>query len=212
MVIYGAGGEDKPARFQRVGPGAACFQHVTCYVERQTVLEELGSVSEDDFEANYEVPEEEEEGDDEAVDAAVHNAKNPLASQHPFGVPSCMRQLDLEGISGPEFPEYAHIAIVALEDGELMIGMEYVSRKAVVSAVRKYTIDRGVDYTVYNGRHTCAIGTISQDHSKLDSDIVANVIMPLVESDHSLKVKTVIAQIQAKFNYTISYRKALLGK
>ncbi|MED6145843.1 hypothetical protein PIB30_028949 [Stylosanthes scabra] len=49
-------------------------------VERQTVLEELGSGSEDDFEANYEVPKEEEEGDDEAVDVGVQNARNTLAS------------------------------------------------------------------------------------------------------------------------------------
>ncbi|MED6196379.1 hypothetical protein PIB30_046850 [Stylosanthes scabra] len=96
-------------------------------VERQTVLEELGSGSEKDFEANYEVSGEEEEGD-KVVDVAVQNTRNPLASQHPLGVPS---------------------SVVAPEDGEFMIGMEYVSKKAVVFAVRKYTIDRGVDYTVW---------------------------------------------------------------
>ncbi|MED6145844.1 hypothetical protein PIB30_028950 [Stylosanthes scabra] len=42
-----------------------------------------------------------------------------------------MRQLDLEATSGPEFPEYAHIAAVAPEDGEFMIGMEFVSRKGL---------------------------------------------------------------------------------
>nr|XP_025611914.1 uncharacterized protein LOC112705294 [Arachis hypogaea] len=30
----------------------------------------------------------------------------------------------------------------------------------------------------YNGRHTCTMGAISQDHSKLDSDTVADSIMP----------------------------------
>ncbi|RYR78951.1 hypothetical protein Ahy_A01g003812 [Arachis hypogaea] len=34
----------------------------------------------------------------------------------------------------------------------------------------------------YNGRHTCTIGTISQDHSKLDSDTVAEAIRPLVDN------------------------------
>ncbi|RYR33306.1 hypothetical protein Ahy_A10g047875 [Arachis hypogaea] len=64
----------------------------------------------------------------------------------------------------------------------------------------------------YNGRHTCTMGTISQDNSKLDSDTVADSIMPLVETDPSIKVKSIIAEVQSRFNYTISYRKAWLAK
>ncbi|XP_057756397.1 uncharacterized protein LOC130975655 [Arachis stenosperma] len=56
------------------------------------------------------------------------------------------------------------------------------------------------------------MGTISQDHSKLDSDTIAEAIMPLVESDPSIKVKSIIAEVQSRFNYTISYRKAWLAK
>ncbi|XP_020967726.1 uncharacterized protein LOC107616306 [Arachis ipaensis] len=54
--------------------------------------------------------------------------------------------------------------------------------------------------------------TISQDHSKLDSITIAEAIKPLVEADPSLKVKSVIAEVQSKFNYTVSYRKAWLAK
>ncbi|RYR13861.1 hypothetical protein Ahy_B04g070627 isoform D [Arachis hypogaea] len=64
----------------------------------------------------------------------------------------------------------------------------------------------------YNGRHTCTMGTILQDHSKLDSDTVAEAIRPLVESDPSIKVKSIITEVQSRFNYTISYRKAWLTK
>ncbi|XP_057734013.1 uncharacterized protein LOC130949260 [Arachis stenosperma] len=64
----------------------------------------------------------------------------------------------------------------------------------------------------YNGSHTCTRATISQDHSKLDSNTVAEAIKPLVEVDPSIRVKSVIAKVQAKFNYTISYRKAWLAK
>ncbi|XP_057760504.1 uncharacterized protein LOC130980875 [Arachis stenosperma] len=53
---------------------------------------------------------------------------------------------------------------------------------------------------------------ISQDHSKLDSDIIAEAIRPLVETDPSIKVKSIIAEVQSRFNYTISYRKAWLTK
>ncbi|XP_057720030.1 uncharacterized protein LOC130934482 [Arachis stenosperma] len=64
----------------------------------------------------------------------------------------------------------------------------------------------------YNVSYTCTRATISQDHSKLDSNTVAEAIKPLVEVDLSIKVKSVIAEVQAKFNYTISYRKAWLAK
>ncbi|XP_057760214.1 uncharacterized protein LOC130980568 [Arachis stenosperma] len=64
----------------------------------------------------------------------------------------------------------------------------------------------------YNGSHTCTRATISQDHSKLDSITIAEAIKPLVEADPSLKVKSVIAEVQSKFNYTVSYRKAWLAK
>ncbi|XP_015963422.1 uncharacterized protein LOC107487318 [Arachis duranensis] len=64
----------------------------------------------------------------------------------------------------------------------------------------------------YNGSHTCTRTRISQDHAKLNSDMIAEVIKPLVEADPSLKVKSIIAEVQSKFNYTTSYRKAWLAK
>ncbi|XP_015954252.1 uncharacterized protein LOC107478630 [Arachis duranensis] len=64
----------------------------------------------------------------------------------------------------------------------------------------------------YNGSHTCTRATISQDHSKLDSNTIAEAIKPLVEADPSIMVKSIIAEVQSKFNYTVSYRKAWLAK
>ncbi|XP_057720191.1 uncharacterized protein LOC130934661 [Arachis stenosperma] len=136
------------------------------------------------------------------------------------------------------------------EDGEFSVRMEFGSRELVISAIKSYTISRGVDYTVYelelqtfyakykgygagcdwliraslirkkacweirryNGKHTCTIDTISQDHAKLDSDIIAEAIKPLVEADLSIKVKSIIAEVQSRFNYIVSYRKAWLAK
>ncbi|XP_025703408.1 uncharacterized protein [Arachis hypogaea] len=45
-----------------------------------------------------------------------------------------------------------------------------------------------------------------------DGEFGVEAIKPLVEADPSLKVKSVIAEIQSKFNYTVSYRKAWLAK
>ncbi|RYQ85301.1 hypothetical protein Ahy_B10g104821 [Arachis hypogaea] len=53
---------------------------------------------------------------------------------------------------------------------------------------------------------------MGQDHSKLDSNIIAEAITSLVKVDPLINVKTVIAEVQSKFNYNISYRKAWLAK
>ncbi|RYR14591.1 hypothetical protein Ahy_B04g071211 isoform A [Arachis hypogaea] len=96
-------------------------------------------------------------------------------------------------------------------------------------AMKDYTISRGVDYWVYesesmsfyskctstsqaNGSHTCTKSTIFQDHSKLDSNTIVVAIKPLVDVSPSIKVKSVITEVQSKFNYTISYRKVWLAK
>ncbi|XP_073224426.1 uncharacterized protein [Cicer arietinum] len=60
--------------------------------------------------------------------------------------------------------------------------------------------------------HTCTNSALSQDHTKLDSNMICASIMQVMRMDPSIKVKVIIAQIQALYNYTISYRKAWLGK
>ncbi|XP_057740447.1 uncharacterized protein LOC130957615 [Arachis stenosperma] len=212
--------------------------------DRAAVYEGIDSDSEEDFEATYEADDEDEDGD-VGVETATENIVVHPSSSQPMNVPPFMRELDLDAMHAPEFPEYVNIGIADPEDGEFRIGMEYRSRKSVVAAIRRYTIIRGVDYDVYesepqtfyakckmygrgcdwliraslirkkdcweirryNGRHTCTMGTISQDHSKLDSDTVADSILPLVETDPSIKVKSIIAEVQSRFNYTISYRR-----
>ncbi|RYQ88258.1 hypothetical protein Ahy_B09g095558 isoform I [Arachis hypogaea] len=211
--------------------------------------EEENNDSEEEFEANYEVDDENDDGD-LAGNPAVQNEADAIVSQHPFGVPSFMRTLDLEAMHAPEFPEYANTGNVAAENGEFSVGMEFGSRESVISAIKSYTISREVDYTMYesepqtfyakckgygagcdcliraslirkkacweirryNGKHTCTMGTISQDHAKLDSDTIADAIRPLVEADPSIKVKSVIAEVQGRFNYIVTYRKAWLAK
>ncbi|XP_050918592.1 uncharacterized protein LOC127136029 [Lathyrus oleraceus] len=53
---------------------------------------------------------------------------------------------------------------------------------------------------------------MSQDHRKLDSDLIWNSIKSLINSDASLKVKHIIAHIRETFNYTISCKKAWISK
>ncbi|RYQ89451.1 hypothetical protein Ahy_B09g096091 isoform J [Arachis hypogaea] len=221
--------------------------------DRNIVLEDYNSDSEEEFESNYEVvgPDGDEEQGDGTVAPDVTDVANALVNEVPFEEPSFMRVLDLEAMHVPEFPEYMSVAeIPIVADGEFAVGMEFSSRESVIRAMKEYSIRRSVDYRVYesepltfyakctqygsgcdwlirvsmisrkhcwvvrryNGSHTCTRSTISQDHSKLDSNTITEAIKPLVEADPSLKVKSVIADVQAKFNYTVSYRKAWLAK
>ncbi|XP_016199368.1 uncharacterized protein LOC107640357 [Arachis ipaensis] len=217
--------------------------------DRAAVYERMNSDSEEDFETTYEAGDEDEDGD-VGVETVVDNVVVHPSISQPMNVPPFMRELDLDAMHAPEFPEYSNISVADPKDGEFRIGMEYSSRKSVVASIKSYTIARGVDYGVYeskpqtfyakckmygrgcdwliraslirkkgcweirryNGRHMCTMGVISQDHSKLDSDTVAEAIRPLVETDPSIKVKSIIAEVQSRFNYTISYRKAWLAK
>ncbi|RYR25541.1 hypothetical protein Ahy_B02g059341 [Arachis hypogaea] len=76
-------------------------------------------------------------------------------------------------------------------------GCDWLIRVSMISRKYCWVIRR------YNGSHTCTRAIISQDHSKLDSNTIAEAIKPLVEADPSLKVKSVIAEV---------YRKAWLAK
>ncbi|XP_058753389.1 uncharacterized protein LOC131626586 [Vicia villosa] len=60
--------------------------------------------------------------------------------------------------------------------------------------------------------HTCVNTNVSQDRRKLSYAIICQEILPLVDKDPSLKVKTIISHIVATYNYTPSYRKAWLAK
>ncbi|RYQ84823.1 hypothetical protein Ahy_B10g104309 [Arachis hypogaea] len=112
--------------------------------------EEDNNDSEEEFEANYEVNDENDDGD-LADNPAVQNEADAIVSQHPFGVPSFMRTLDLEAMHAPEFSEYANMGEgnAAAEDSEFSVGMEFGSRESVISAIKSYTISREVGYTVY---------------------------------------------------------------
>nr|XP_025627927.1 uncharacterized protein LOC112721064 [Arachis hypogaea] len=185
--------------------------------DRAAVYEGMNSNSEEDFEATYEAGDEDEDGD-VGVEAEVENVVVHPAVSQPMNVPPFMRNLDLDAMNAPEFPEYANIGVADLEDGEFRIGMEYSSRKSVVTAIRSYTISRGVGYNVYESEPLTfyakykTYGRGCDWLIRANSDTVVEAIMPLVESDPSIKVKSIIAEVQSRFNYTISYQKAWLAK
>ncbi|RYR35014.1 hypothetical protein Ahy_A10g050105 [Arachis hypogaea] len=184
--------------------------------DRNIELEDYNSESEDEFESNYEIvgpcEYEDETGGD--MNADVAEVANALANPRPFQEPSFMRSLDLEAMHAPEFPQYMNSALPVVADGEFTVGMKFSSREAVIKAMKDYTIRRSVDYRVYESEPTTFYAKCTEYGNGCDWLIrtVAEAIKPLVEVDPSIKVKSIIAEVQSKFNYTISYRKAWLAK
>ncbi|RYR59331.1 hypothetical protein Ahy_A05g025199 isoform B [Arachis hypogaea] len=82
-------------------------------------------------------------------DSEVQNEADAIVSQHLFGVPSFMQTLDLEAMRASEFPKYANTGNAAAEDSKFSVGIKFSLRESVISAIKSYTISRGVDYNVY---------------------------------------------------------------
>ena len=53
---------------------------------------------------------------------------------------------------------------------------------------------------------------ISQDHTKLDADMIAQHIDPMILANPSFKVKLVIVEIQSRYKYTLTYWEAWTAK
>ncbi|XP_073219766.1 uncharacterized protein [Cicer arietinum] len=53
---------------------------------------------------------------------------------------------------------------------------------------------------------------MSQNHTKLDSNIICANIKSLLKVDPSIKVNVIIAHIRERYNYTITYKKTWMAK
>ncbi|XP_016199073.2 uncharacterized protein LOC107640037 [Arachis ipaensis] len=198
--------------------------------DRAAVYEGMNSDSEEDFKATYEADDEDEDGDVGVEIAAENVVVHPSISQ-PMNVPPFMRVANPEDGEFRIEMEYSSrkTVVAAIRSYTIARGVDYdvyeSEPQTFYAKCKMYGC--GCDWLIraslirkkgcweirrYNGRHTCSMGVISQDHSKLDSNTVAEAIRPLVETDPSIKVKSIIAEIQSRFNYTISYRKAWLAK
>ncbi|RYR22090.1 hypothetical protein Ahy_B03g067380 [Arachis hypogaea] len=161
-------------------------------------------------------PDGDEEQGDGTVTSDVTDVANALVNEVPFEEPSFMRVLNLEHVPEfPEYMS-VEILIVAdgefavgmefsSRESVIKAMKEYSIRRSVdywvyesepLTFYAKCTqyglgvigLSRKHCWVVlrYNGSHTCTRSTISQDHSKLDSNTIAEPIKPLVEADPSI--------------------------
>ncbi|KAH1246382.1 hypothetical protein GmHk_06G016476 [Glycine max] len=73
--------------------------------------------------------------------------------------------------------------------------------------------------TQWGGPHTCLNMTMTQDHEKLDSDLIATshlnfviLLTGMIREDPSIKVSLIQERINNEFAYKVSYKKAWLAK
>ena len=62
----------------------------------------------------------------------------------------------------------------------------------------------------YRGSHTCVNPCLNRDHHQLDSNLVAAHIK--IETQFTLSVAAIQASVMEKWEYEISYKRALDGK
>ena len=62
------------------------------------------------------------------------------------------------------------------------------------------------------GQHTCLAPMLRQDHRQLDKAVIAQIIQPIVKTNPTVSIKTLMAEIKTFMNYTPSYKKTWLAK
>nr|KYP44001.1 hypothetical protein KK1_034523 [Cajanus cajan] len=66
--------------------------------------------------------------------------------------------------------------------------------------------------TQWGGRHTCLNMSLSQDHAKLDSELIASFIQGMVNQDPAINISLIQERITSQTRFKISYRKAWMAK
>ncbi|KAH1198531.1 hypothetical protein GmHk_18G052091 [Glycine max] len=67
--------------------------------------------------------------------------------------------------------------------------------------------------TQWGGPHTCLNMTMTQDHEKLDSNLIATcVVGTMIREEPSIKISLIQERTNSEFVYKVSYKKAWLAK
>ncbi|RYR78165.1 hypothetical protein Ahy_A01g002900 [Arachis hypogaea] len=112
--------------------------------------------SEKEFESNYQVVglAEDVNKDDISIERNVEHVANTLIYQHLFGESLFMHTLNFDVMLVPEFSGYVNTVSAVVADNEFVVGIEFNSKEAVIAVVKEYTIQKGVNYRVYESELT----------------------------------------------------------
>ena len=63
------------------------------------------------------------------------------------------------------------------------------------------------EITKYTSPHTCVYPKLSQDHSQLDSTLIAREVQNVVQSDHTISIVALHQIVKDKFGYIVHYKR-----
>ncbi|KAK5794758.1 hypothetical protein PVK06_036000 [Gossypium arboreum] len=121
-----------------------------------------------------------------------------------------------------EFPDLPHRkrdrTSSLLDSGELEVGKEFSNKDSFLGALKQHSIMNSVNYNMVKSKSDkfeakCVVQDgVSQDHPKMDSDMLASLILSTVKVDPRTSVPILIANIHSQLRYIPSYRKAWIAK
>ncbi|KAL5122983.1 hypothetical protein HKD37_02G003668 [Glycine soja] len=112
---------------------------------------------------------------------------------------------DEEDICGLDMPTTFNVG------QELYVGMDFDSKNAVKKSLKQYVM-KVHQMTQWGGPHTCLNMTMTQDHEKLDSNLIATCVVGMIREDPSIKISLIQERIDIEFSYKVSYKKAWMEK
>ncbi|PPS01505.1 hypothetical protein GOBAR_AA19157 [Gossypium barbadense] len=145
---------------------------------------------------------------DDIDDEDVNNDGNI----NPSSVGNQMRHLDATHVV--EFSKYPEILsaprlAVNFEHEELLKSAEGFNWRVRAAFIQKSQI---WEIRKFVRLHTCTSTRMTEDHEKLDSKTICTFIMPMVKYMPTIKVSVLITEMQARFQYRVSYRKGWIAK
>ncbi|KAH1047560.1 hypothetical protein J1N35_038344 [Gossypium stocksii] len=110
-----------------------------------------------------------------------------------YSPPAHMHNVDLSVNDTLKFPDLPHRrrdrTSLSLDSGELEVGKEFSNKDSFLGALKQHSIMNGVNYNVVKSKSekfeakSAVQDGGSQDHPKIDSDMLANLILPTVKAD-----------------------------
>ncbi|XP_017620656.1 uncharacterized protein LOC108464887 [Gossypium arboreum] len=131
-------------------------------------------------------------------------------------VPTILK--DVEGGSDeeeedPRFRARRDRTSSTLDSGEIEVGRKFSNKDSFLAALKQHSIMNEVNYNMVKSKSDkFEAKCVSQDHPKMDSDMIASLILPTLNADSKTSVSVLITNICSQLKYTPSYRKVWIAK
>ncbi|KAH1193657.1 hypothetical protein GmHk_19G054652 [Glycine max] len=180
------------------------------------------------------------QSDDQTDDEGVGRPTTPPSPPLQYQQPRCPVDLNFDHL--PHYIDQHHFVHqqhnVQPPIGILEVGMTFDDKAQCIRAIKEYNIRNHFDCKIIysdqrrlnfvcklhesgctwslgacnSKRHNKWIIKSIRDHRQLVKHIIAQIIQPIVKTNPTVSIKTLIAEIKTFMNYTLSYKKTWLAK